>query len=47
MAFTLLTQIGPGFVAEAVPVQTGVPRLQFEIVTPLTGRTVGVGAGPL
>ena len=51
---TLLTKTGPGadcaVVAGVVgnaPVHTGLPRLQFEIVTPLIGLTVGAGVGPL
>lgn len=54
MPLTLLTKIGPGAadadvegVVGAAPVHTGEPRLQFEIVTPLIGLTVGTGNGPL
>jgi len=51
---TLLTKIGPGAADAEVegdvgtaPMHTGLPRLLFEIVTPLIGLTVGTGSGPL
>lgn len=47
MAFTLFTKTGPGVVVVAGPAQIGVPRLQFEIVTPVIGWIAGTGSGPL